>query len=77
MEDAAIDHELLPMLLSLAERSWGLLLRMVDGAADQLAISELAVRSTDHTSLNGEDVSDGQPKDACDDVSEGVIRNHY
>ena len=51
MEDAAIDHELLPMLRSLADR--GLLLRMVDGAADQLAMSELAVLSTVHWSESG------------------------
>ena len=53
VEDAAIDHELLPMLLSLADRSCGLLLRIVDGAADQLAMSGLAVRSTDHWSVSG------------------------
>ena len=43
---------------------------MVDGTADQLAMSELAVRSTDHTAVSGDDAADVPTSDAFDDVSE-------
>ena len=45
---------------------------MVDGAADQLAMSELAVRSTDHWSVRDDCVP---TRDAFDDVSEIGRRN--
>ena len=45
---------------------------MVDGAADQLAMSELAVRSTDHWSVSG---VCAPTRDAFDDVSEVGRRN--
>ena len=45
---------------------------MVDGAADQLAMSELAVRSTDHWAVRDECVP---TRDAFDDVSENGMRN--
>ena len=48
---------------------------MVDGAADQLAMSELAVRSTDHTAVSGEDAADAPTSDAFDDVPEVGRRN--
>ena len=48
---------------------------MVDGTADQLAMSELAVRSTHHAAVSGEDAADVLTSDAFDDVPEVGRRN--
>ena len=48
---------------------------MVDGTADQLAMSELAIRSTDHTAVSGEDAADAPTSDAFDDVPAVGRRN--